>query len=220
MNFQKPKRVQIILTLIFINSAVTSIEYKFSLGEICDASFYEAMLCDGAQLELLEVVNATEHKLFLDIHKFLPERCIPDFILSWNDSSITNSNLWSPVIFWISDGYSSQRDIFRYSNMRVSDPISFFCEDVINNMFDINQTMTREQSITPSIKTLSEFIDDGITWWAPIPDNRLKSRDGRDLNLEVICSMMVRLRPFTITYKYRYYRVTYLFSLCCGHFFF
>ena len=125
MNFQKLKRVQIILTLIFINSAVTSIEYKFSLGEICDALFHEAMLCDGAQVELLEVVNATEHKFFLDINKLLPERCIPDFILSWNDSSVTNSSLWSPVIFWISDGYICQRDIFRYSNMRVSDAISF-----------------------------------------------------------------------------------------------
>jgi hypothetical protein len=55
--------------------------------------------------------------------------------------------------------------------------------------------MTREQSITPSLKTLSEFIDGGISWWAPIPDNRFKSRDGRDLNLEVICTMMVRQHP-------------------------
>ena len=112
------------------------------------------MLCDGEQVELLEVVNATENKCFLDIHKFLPKRCISEFILSWNDSSITNSNLWSPVIFWISDGHRCQRDIFRYSNMRVSDAISFYGEDVINNMFDISQTlhMNREQSKTPSIK--------------------------------------------------------------------
>jgi len=81
------------------------------------------------------------------------------------------------------------------SNTRVSDAISFHGEDVINNLLDISQTMTREQSITPSIKTLSEFIDDGIIWWASIPDNRFKSRDGRDLNLEVICSMMVRQHP-------------------------
>jgi hypothetical protein len=84
--------------------------------------------------------------------------------------------------------------------MRVSDAMTFYGEDVINNMFDISQNMTREQSITPSIKTLSELIDDGITWWAPIPDNRFKSRDGRDLNLEVICSMMVRQSPCPITY--------------------
>ena len=84
--------------------------------------------------------------------------------------------------------------------MRVSNAISFNGEDVINNLFDINQTMNLEQSITPSIKTLSELIDDGITWWAPIPDNIFKSRDGRDLNLEVICPMMVRQHPCTITY--------------------
>ena len=168
------------------------------------------MLCDGAQVELLEVVNATEHKFFLDINKFLPERCVPDLILSWNDSSVTNSSLWSPAIFWISDGYSCQRDIFRYANMRVSDAISFYGEDVIDNMFDISQTMTREQSITPSIKTLSEFIDDGITWWAPIPDNRFKSRDGRDLNLEVICSMMVRQQPSLISMFSSYYILIFL----------
>jgi hypothetical protein len=153
------------------------------------------MSCDGEPVELLEVVNETGNKFFLDINKFLPERCIPDFILTWRDSSVTNSTLWSPVIFWICDGYSCQRDIYRYSNMKVSDAISFYGEDVINNLFDISTTMTREQAITPSLKTLSEFIDEGISWWAPIPDNRFKSRDGRDLNLEVICSMMVRQHP-------------------------
>jgi hypothetical protein len=61
------------------------------------------MLCDGEEVNLLERRNATENKIFLDIHKFLPERCMPDFILSWNDSLGTNSNLWSPAIFWISD---------------------------------------------------------------------------------------------------------------------
>ena len=84
--------------------------------------------------------------------------------------------------------------------MKVSDAISFYGEDVITNLSDISTTMTREQSITPSLKTLSEFIDDGISWWAPIPDNRFKSKDGRDLNLEVICSMMVSQQssPFYI----------------------
>jgi len=133
---------------MFNNSAVTSIKYKFSLGEICDALFHEAMLCDGEHMELLKVVNATRNKFVLDVHKFLPKRCIPNFILLWNDSPVTNSNLWSPVIFWISDGYSCQRDLFRYSNMGVSNAISFYGEDVINNMFYISKTMTREQSIT------------------------------------------------------------------------
>jgi hypothetical protein len=53
-----------ILALICISSAVTPIEYKFSLGEICYALLHEAMLCDGEQVELLEVVNATENKKF------------------------------------------------------------------------------------------------------------------------------------------------------------
>ena len=136
----------------------------------------------------------------LDIRKFPHERCIADFIMSWNDSSVTYSMLWSPIIFWISDGYSCQRDIFRYSNMRVSDATSFYGENIINSLFDICQTINCEQSITLSIKTLYEFIDDGTTWWAPIPDNRFKSRDGRNLNLEVICSMMVRQHPYMNAY--------------------
>jgi hypothetical protein len=85
--------------------------------------------------------------------------------------------------------------------MRASDAIPFYGENVINNLFDIGKTMTREQSITPSIKILSEFIDDEITWWAPIPENRFKSRDSRDdLNLEVICSMVVRKHPYINAY--------------------
>jgi hypothetical protein len=74
-------------------------------------------------------------------------------------------------------------------------PYHFMVKILLKTCFDISQTMTREQSMTPSIKTLSEFIDDGITWWAPISDSRFKNRDGCGLNLVVICSMMVRQHP-------------------------
>jgi hypothetical protein len=57
--------------------AVTPIEYKLSLGEICDIIFRDAMLCDGVQVELLEVRNTNDSNFFLDIRKFLPDRCIP-----------------------------------------------------------------------------------------------------------------------------------------------
>ena len=59
--------------------------------------------------------------------------------------------------------------------------------------------MTREQSVTPSIRTFSDYIDFGVTWWAPIPETRYKSQDGRDLNLEVICNMMVSDYPYLTT---------------------
>ncbi len=76
-------------------------------------------------------------------------------------------------------------------NMKVRDAETFYCESVVKNIFDIGINMTREQSRNQSLSTLSFYIDTGMTWWAPIPDSRYKSRDGRDLNLEVICSMMV-----------------------------
>jgi hypothetical protein len=161
------------------------------LGEICDVKFHDAIECDGEQVELLEVRNTKDRNFFVDIRKFLPERCIPEFKLSREDFSVTNAMLWSTVVFWISDGSSCERDVFRFSNMRVNVAETYYGEDVVNNLFSLSQTMTREQSITPSIKTLSDFIEFGDTWWAPIPDNRFKGRDGRDLNLEVICAMMV-----------------------------
>jgi hypothetical protein len=84
-----------------------------------------------------------------------------------------------------------QRDIVRFSNMRVSVAETYFGDKNLNNLFNISQTLTREQSRTSSIHTFFDFIDSRITWWAPIPDTRYKSQDGRSLNLEVICSMIV-----------------------------
>ena len=52
--------------------------------------------------------------------------------------------------------------------------------------------MTRDQFVTPSIHTLCrDFFDFGITWWAPILDTGYRRQDGCDLNLKVICTMMV-----------------------------
>ena len=80
--------------------------------------------------------------------------------------------------------------------MRVNLAKTYYGSDVVDNPFSLSQTMTREQSITPSLKTLSDFIECGDTWWAPIFDNNsFKGRDGRDLNLEVICAMMVINNP-------------------------
>jgi hypothetical protein len=76
-------------------------------------------------------------------------------------------------------------------NIRVSVAETYFGNKILNNIFNISQTMTREHSITPSIRTLCDFIDSRVIWWAPIPDTRYKSQDGRDLNLEAICAMMV-----------------------------
>jgi len=114
--------------------------------------------------------------------------------------------LWSSVVFWISDGNSCERDVYRFSNMRVNVAETYYGTDVVNNLFSLSQTMTREHSITPSLKNLFDFIECGDTWWAPIPDNNFKGRDGRDLNLEIICAMMVSNNPL--------YFIAYLYNAC------
>ena len=116
------------------------------------------------------------------------------------------------------DTYKCRRDIYSIFEYE-----SFWCwiiygEYVINNLFNISQTMIREQSITPSLKTLSDFIDDGITWWAPIPENRYQSRDGRGLNLEVICTMMVRTHPYITAYvNWNYLAKNWNYLLCTSN---
>ncbi len=79
--------------------------------------------------------------------------------------------LWAFVVFWISDGYCCQRDIFRFANIKVRYAETFYDVNVVNNIFYISITMTREQSRNPSLSTLSFYIDIGMTWWAPIPDS-------------------------------------------------
>jgi hypothetical protein len=107
--------------------------------------------------------------------------------------------------------------------MRVSVAETYFVGNVLHNLFNISQTMTREQSVTPSIQTLCDFIDFGIKWWAPIPDTRYKSQDGRDLNLKVICTIMVSNYPDNTTLSslnYPFCIRSYLFSsarLNIGH---
>ena len=156
---------------------VTSIEYKFSLEQICDNIFHDAILCDGEKVELLEDRNTKDQKFFLDIRKFLTERCLPEFKLSSKDFKVTNSNLWSSIVFWISDGYSCQRDIFRFANMKASVAMTYFGENNINNVFDISQTMTRDQFLTPSIRKLFDFIK----FWNHMvgPDPRHKIQEPR-----------------------------------------
>ena len=75
--------------------------------------------------------------------------------------------------------------------MRVSAAKTYFGDKILNNILNISVTTTQEQSVTPSIQALCDLNHSGITWWAPIPDTRYKSQDGRSLNLEVICSMIV-----------------------------
>jgi len=71
-------------------------------------------------------------------------------------------------------------------------------ETIVEALFPTSHTVTREDLVNPNIQTLNQIIERGETWWAPIPDEIYKSKDGRDLNLEVICKMMVSILYFIL----------------------
>jgi hypothetical protein len=139
------------------------------------------------------VVNDDDAEFFLDIKKFLPERCIPEFRFSKRFTEFTNSNIWGTTIFWVYDGMMCVKDIVRFSNMSLKEAELYYGEDQVSKIFPLDHMVCRTELISTSLKTLDKLISDGDLMWAPIPDPGYRSVDGRDLNLDVINSMRVRL---------------------------
>ncbi len=96
---------------------VTSVEYKFNLGEIRNTKLAEKRNDLGIMSSLLRVKNIDDIEFFLDIQKFLPERCIPNLEFSNKYFELTNSMIWGTSNFWIFDGMMCVKDIDRFSNM-------------------------------------------------------------------------------------------------------
>ena len=67
----------------------------------------------------------------------------------------------------------------------------YYSTENLSNILPIDAKVQRSMLIAPSLLTLEMIINDGDTWWAPVPDVGYKSDDDRDLNLEAINSMMV-----------------------------
>ncbi len=63
---------------------------------------------------LLSVGNTDDIEFFLDIKKFLPERCIPKLEFSKKYIEWTNSIIWGTSISWIYDGMMCVKDIDRF----------------------------------------------------------------------------------------------------------
>jgi hypothetical protein len=172
---------------------VTSVEYKFNLREIRNTKLVEKRNDMGVMSSLLSVKNIDDIEFFLDIKKFLPERCIPKLEFSNKYFELTNSMIWGTSIFWIFDGMMCVKDLDRFSNMSLVEAKIYWGEEQVSKIFPIDHTVCRVELITPSLKTLSQLALDGDLMWAPIPDSAYKSNDGRDLNLEVINSMRVSI---------------------------
>ncbi len=98
----------------------TNIEYKFSLGEISEAKFIDRDPSKSIEIPLLLVVNKEEENIYMEIGKFLPERCLPKLELQRDKYCVSNSMLWASSVFWISDGYTCADNVQRFSNMRLS----------------------------------------------------------------------------------------------------
>ena len=75
--------------------------------------------------------------------------------------------------------------------MSVKAAATYYSEENLAQIQSIDAKVHRPFQLTPSLRTLEMIINDGDTWWAPVLDVGYKSDDGRDLNLEVINSMMV-----------------------------
>ena len=75
--------------------------------------------------------------------------------------------------------------------MMVKSAGQYYSDDNVKNIKPIDGKVHRPMQITPSLRTLEIIINDGDSWWAPVPDVGYKSDDDRDLNLEAINSMMV-----------------------------
>ena len=129
----------------------------------------------------------------MDIEKFIPERCVPEFTFDFVDFDETkNETLWSPSIFWMFDGKSCERDIIRFSRMSIRQAVLYYGEIQVSNIHSLDTKFAREQFISPNSKTLTMIVEEGDLWWAPVPNSDYQTTSGRDLNLEVINRMMVR----------------------------
>ncbi len=97
---------------------VTSVEYKFNLGKIRKTNLVEKRNDLGKMSSLLSVKNIDDIEFFLDIKKFLHERCIPKLEFSNKYFELTNSIIWGTSIFWIFVGMMCVKDIDRFSNIK------------------------------------------------------------------------------------------------------
>ena len=146
---------------------------------------------NGALYSLLSVVNVDDAMFFLDIKKFMPERCIPEFQFQKRYTQFTNSNIGGTSILWVYDGMMCVRDIVRFSGISLNEAGIYCGKDQVSEIFPLDHTACRTELMSPSLQTLDRLICDGDLMWAPIPDPGYKSVHGRNLNLDVINSMRI-----------------------------
>ncbi len=85
------------------------------------------------------------------------------------------------------------KDIVQFSNMSIKEASICYGEEQVSKLFPLDHTVCRQELISLSRKTINDLVQDGDLMWAPVPDLRYKSSDGRDLNLDVINSMRVSI---------------------------
>ena len=135
------------------------------------------------------MVYDDDAEFFLDIKKFLPERCIPKFYFKKRYTEVTNSNIRVTSIFWIYDGIMCVKEIVRCSNMSLKEAEIYYGEDQVLEIFPLDHTVCRSELNHTSLKTLYRIICDSNLMRAPLLDSGYNSVDGRDLNLDLINSM-------------------------------
>jgi hypothetical protein len=115
---------------------------------------------------LLSVNNSDDNEFFLDIKKFLPERCIPKLEFSDKYFELTNSIIWGSSIFWIYDGMMCFKDNDHFSNMSFVEANIYYGEEQVSKIFPLEHSVCRLELIASSLKTLHNIVCDGDLMWA------------------------------------------------------
>ena len=131
-------------------NAFTSPEYIFNLGVIEDATFVKEIGINGSTYSVLKVENTEEISFFLDIGKFIPGRCVPEFTFDYVDKTISNETLWSPSIFWMFDGKSCEREIIRFSRMTIRQAVFYYGESQVSIIHSLDTKFAREELVSPN----------------------------------------------------------------------
>ena len=178
-------------------------ESKYLVGEITTVKYVGVKEVLDKKWNIIKVEEANGKTCSLPIEKFIPSRCSPMFdfkrqnIESWDDDKVTNSQLWSRTVFWLADGKRCAVDLHNMANATLKVAEELYCDEIVEALPLLKEERHRLQTFDSTVCLQDHWLN-GDLWWAPPPFQEYVSGDGRDLNLEVINQMMVRIRACKI----------------------
>ena len=189
---------------VYISCVDEGHESKFLVGEISAVKYEGVKEILSKKWNIVKVENSTGKTCRLPIEKFIPERCSPAFefkkenIESYKDDKDSNSQLWSKIVFWLADGNRCAIDLHNMANATIKiAKEALYSKEIVDSLDLLKDEKHRLQTFESST-CLGDYWSKGDLWWAPPAYVENVSKDGRDLNLEVINQMMVSYKRMTI----------------------